>query len=207
MTFIHFLTGKSSGILSGISSDILFRILSGIFSSICSGTSSGILSGKSSGTLSGISSGILSDISSGILSRILSGISSGIYSDIFWHIFWHSIWHIFWLKVGPCHDDYDAYPPFPKKTFNVATARNGWHWWRGGNSRNASGIGVGCISVGISFLGTNCTGWGGKWNEHVGTTNDSVERERDGTFGQCRAFPEGPWHQNCKVGTRDHVQL
>ena len=82
MTFIHFLTGKSSGILSGISSGILFGILSGIFSSICSGISSGILSDKSSGTLSGISSGILSDISSCILSRILSGISSGIYSDI-----------------------------------------------------------------------------------------------------------------------------
>ena len=75
MTFIHFLTGKSSGILSDISSDILFGILSGISSVI----SSGILSGKSSGILSGISSGILSDISSGIL------------SDIFWHIFWHSI--------------------------------------------------------------------------------------------------------------------
>ena len=58
VTFLRFLTGKSSGILSDISS--------------------GILSGKSSGILSGISSGILSDISSGIL----SGISSGIYSDI-----------------------------------------------------------------------------------------------------------------------------
>ena len=66
MTFIHFLTGKSSGILSGISSGILFGILSGIFSSICSGISSGILSGKSSGTLSGISSGILFGISSGL---------------------------------------------------------------------------------------------------------------------------------------------
>ena len=32
MTFIHFLTGKSSGILSDISSDILFDILSGISS-------------------------------------------------------------------------------------------------------------------------------------------------------------------------------
>ena len=52
MTFIHFLTGKSSGILSGI----------------FSGISSGILSGKSSGILSGISSGILSDILSGISS-------------------------------------------------------------------------------------------------------------------------------------------
>ena len=48
MTFIQFLTGKSSGILSDISSGIL------------PGISSGILSGKSSGVLSGISSGILS---------------------------------------------------------------------------------------------------------------------------------------------------
>ena len=60
MTFIHFLTGKSSGILSDISSGILSGILSGISSGICSGISSGILSGKSSGILSGI----LSDISS-----------------------------------------------------------------------------------------------------------------------------------------------
>ena len=37
MTFIHFLTGKSSGILSDISSDILFGILSGISSVISSG--------------------------------------------------------------------------------------------------------------------------------------------------------------------------
>ena len=34
MTFIHFLTGKSSGILSDISSDIPFGILSGISSGI-----------------------------------------------------------------------------------------------------------------------------------------------------------------------------
>ena len=34
MTFIHFLTGKSSGILSDISSDILFDILSGISSGV-----------------------------------------------------------------------------------------------------------------------------------------------------------------------------
>ena len=34
MTFIHFLTGKSSGILSDISSDILFGILSGKSSGI-----------------------------------------------------------------------------------------------------------------------------------------------------------------------------
>ena len=58
MTFIHFVTGKSSGILSDISS--------------------GILSGISSGILSGISYGILS----GILSDILSGISSGILSEL-----------------------------------------------------------------------------------------------------------------------------
>ena len=90
MTFIHFLTGKSSGkssgILSDISSGILSGILSGKSSGKCSGISSGILSGTSSGILSGISSGILSDISSGILSGtssgILSGISSGILSDI-----------------------------------------------------------------------------------------------------------------------------
>ena len=86
MTFIHFLTGKSSGILSDISSGILSGISSGICSGISSGLSSGILSGKSSGILSGISSGIYSDISSGICSGIssgiLSGISSGIYSDI-----------------------------------------------------------------------------------------------------------------------------
>ena len=82
MTFIHVLTGKSSGILSDISSGILSGILSGISSGICSGISSGILSGKSSGILSGISSGILSDIWSGISSDIFSGILSGISSDI-----------------------------------------------------------------------------------------------------------------------------
>ena len=91
MTFIHVLTGTSSGILSDISSDILFGILSGISSGIWSGISSGILSGKSSAILSGISSGTLSDISSGIQSGILSGISIW---HIFWHIFWHSIWQI-----------------------------------------------------------------------------------------------------------------
>ena len=74
--FIHFLTGKSSGILSDISSGIL----SGKSSGILSGISFGILSDISSGILSGISSGILSDISSGILSGILSGIPSGILS-------------------------------------------------------------------------------------------------------------------------------
>ena len=106
MTFIHFVTGKSSGILS----DILFGILSGIPSGILSGISSGILpgilfgkssgilsgissgilfgkspgilSGKHSGTLSGIPSGILSGMSSGILPGISSGISSGILSGI-----------------------------------------------------------------------------------------------------------------------------
>ena len=68
MTFIGFVTGKSSDIPSGISS--------GILSDISSGIRSGILFG----ILSGISSGILSDISSGIRSDILSGISSGILS-------------------------------------------------------------------------------------------------------------------------------
>ena len=82
MTFIHVLTGKSSGILSDISSGILSGISSGISSGILSGKSSGILSGISSGILSDISSGILSGISSGILPGISSGICSGISSDI-----------------------------------------------------------------------------------------------------------------------------
>ena len=51
MTFIHFVTGKSSGILSDISSGILPGVLSGISSGILAGISSGI----SSGILSGIS--------------------------------------------------------------------------------------------------------------------------------------------------------
>ena len=46
---VHFVTGKSSGMLS----DILSGILSGIPSGILSGISSGILSGISSGNLSG----------------------------------------------------------------------------------------------------------------------------------------------------------
>jgi hypothetical protein len=50
MTFIHFVTGKSSGILS----DILSGILSGIPSGILSGISSGILSCINSGIKSGI---------------------------------------------------------------------------------------------------------------------------------------------------------
>ena len=86
MTFIHFVTGKPSGILSDIPSGILSGISSGISSDILSGIPSGILSGilsgKHSGTLSGIPTGILSDILSGIPSGILSGISSGISSGI-----------------------------------------------------------------------------------------------------------------------------
>ena len=82
MTFIHFVTGKSSGILS----DIPSGILSGISSGILSGISSGILAGISSAICSGISSGILSGISSGILSGkhsgTLSGTPTGILSDI-----------------------------------------------------------------------------------------------------------------------------
>ena len=80
MTFIHFVTGKSSGILSGILSGISSSILPGICSGISSGILSGILSGISSGILSGISHGILSGILSGISSGILSGKSSGILS-------------------------------------------------------------------------------------------------------------------------------
>ena len=76
MTFIHFVTGKSSGILSDISSGIL------------------------SGILSGISSGILSGISSGILSTQIFWHSIW---QTFWHfichIFWHSIWHFIWHSI------------------------------------------------------------------------------------------------------------
>ena len=98
MTFIHFVTGKSSGILShifsgirsgilsGISSGILPGISSGIFSGTLSGISSGIfsgiLSGKSSGVLSGKHSGTLSSILSGMLSAMLSGVLSGISCGI-----------------------------------------------------------------------------------------------------------------------------
>ena len=82
MTFIHFVTGKPSGILSDIHSGILSGIscgiLSGISSGILAGISFAICSGISSGTLSGISSGISSGILSGIYSDILSGISCGI---------------------------------------------------------------------------------------------------------------------------------
>ena len=85
MTFIYFLTGKSSGILFGISSGFFSGILSGISSDILSDISSGILSG----ILSDISSGILSGISSGILSGKSSGILSGISCGIL------SIWHFY----------------------------------------------------------------------------------------------------------------
>ena len=83
MTFIHFVTGKSSGILSDISSGILSGISSGILF-----ISSGILSIQIFWHSIWQTSGTLSGISSGILSEILSGILSG-------HTFWHSIWHIF----------------------------------------------------------------------------------------------------------------
>ena len=69
MTFIHCVTGKSSGILSDISS--------------------GILSGISSGILPGISSGILS-------TQIFWHSIWQTFWHFIWHIFWHSIWHIFW---------------------------------------------------------------------------------------------------------------
>ena len=88
MTFIHFVTGKSSGILSDI--------FSGIRSGILSGISSGILPGISSGRCSGISSGRCSGLSSGISSGICSGIS---FWHSIWHIFWHIIWQIFWHSI------------------------------------------------------------------------------------------------------------
>ena len=87
---LHFVTGKSSGILSDIFSGIRSGILSGTSSGIlpgissgrCSGISSGISSGICSGISSGIPYGILSGISSGILSGKSSGIPSGILSSI-----------------------------------------------------------------------------------------------------------------------------
>ena len=82
MTFIHFVTGKSSGILSDIFSAIRSGISSGILSGISSGRCSGISSGIPSGILSGIPSGILPGISSGICSGISSGIPSGVLSSI-----------------------------------------------------------------------------------------------------------------------------
>ena len=65
MSFIHFVTGKSSDILSGISSGILSGISSGILFGILSGISSGISSDILSGIVSGKHSGPLSDIPSG----------------------------------------------------------------------------------------------------------------------------------------------
>ena len=65
MTFIRFVAGKSSGILSGISS----------------------------GTLSDISSGISSDILSGKSSGVLSGKIWQTFWHFIWHTSWHSIWH------------------------------------------------------------------------------------------------------------------
>ena len=64
MKCIHFVTGKSSGILSD--------------------TSSGILSGIFSGILSGISSGILS-------TQIFWHSIWQTFWHFIWHIFWHSI--------------------------------------------------------------------------------------------------------------------
>ena len=72
MTFIHFVTGKSSGILSDISS--------------------GILSGISSGILSGISSGILS-------TQIFWHSIWQTFWHLIWHIFWHSIWNFIWHSI------------------------------------------------------------------------------------------------------------
>ena len=83
MTFLHFLTGKSSGILSDISSGIL------------------------SSVLSGISSGILPDISSGILSDIPSGISSGILSGRWGPAVPTAIWKLR-LSSGSAHCDLEV---------------------------------------------------------------------------------------------------
>ena len=88
MTFIHFLTGNSSGILSDISSGIL----SGISSGICSGISSGILSGISYAILSG------KTFWHSIWHIFWHSIWHTFWHSI-WHIFWHSIWHIFWHSI------------------------------------------------------------------------------------------------------------
>ena len=73
MTFIHFVTGKSSGILSDISSGIL------------------------SGILSGISSGILStQIFWHSIWQTFWHFIWHIFWHSIWHFIWHSIWHTFW---------------------------------------------------------------------------------------------------------------
>ena len=132
MTFIHFLTGKSSGILSDISSGILFGISSGISSGILSGKSSGILSGISSGILSGISSDILSDISSDILSGILSGISSDILSDIFSSRWGPAVPTAIWksrLRSGSAHCDLEVAVEAPAVPTGIWSSR-----WRSGSA-------------------------------------------------------------------------
>ena len=187
MTFIHFLTGKSSGILSDISSDILFGLLSGISSGICSGISSGILSGKSSGILSGISSGILSDISSGILSGILSGISSGIYSDISSGILSGilsailsgissgislgiSIWQIFYMRSGREHLAWILAVEVRQGTLGVdgrgwgpaGNTGRGWSWLRSGREHWAWMV---VVEVRQRTLCVEGRGWAGGGGE------------------------------------------
>ena len=72
MTFIHFLTGKSSGILSDISSGILFGI------SIWH---------------------IFWHMFWHIFWHIFWHSIWQIFWHSIWHIFWHSIWHIFWHSI------------------------------------------------------------------------------------------------------------
>ena len=72
MTFIHFVTGKSSGILSDISS----------------------------GILSGLSSGILStQIFWHSIWQTFWHFIWHIFWHSIWHLIWHSIWHTFWHSI------------------------------------------------------------------------------------------------------------
>ena len=175
MTFIHFLTGKSSGILSDISSGILSGISSGISSGILSGKSSGILSGISSGILSdissgilsGISSGILSDISSGILSYIPSGISSGILSGRWGPAVPTGIWSSR-LRSGSAHWDLEL-----AVEVRQCPLRPGSRGWGPAvptaicNSRLRSGSAHWDLELAVEVrlcpLGSGLRGGGGRW--------------------------------------------
>ena len=97
MTCIHFVTGKSSGILSEYLLEFCLAYLLAFYLAyllafylaylLQSGLST------SSGTLSGISFGISSDI--------LSGIHSiwQIFWQSMWQTFWHFIWHTYWQSI------------------------------------------------------------------------------------------------------------
>ena len=205
MTFTHFVTRKSSGILSDISSGILFGISSGIcsgissgilsgkFSGILSGISSGILSGKSSGILSGIlcgkSSGIYSDISSGILSGILSDISSGIYSDISYMRSGRE--HVAWIlavevRQGTLGVDGRGWGP-------AGNTGRGWSLLRSGREHWAWMV---VVEVRQRTLGVDGRGWGPTENT-VDRESQLSRRTRRTTRGGGGRGGGGPgnWHK------------